>query len=193
VPTFLSHPAVPLAIGLGVGRDIVPARLLAVAAVASVVPDLDVVGLRLGIPYASQLGHRGLSHSLAFAAAAALVSAWYHRELCSPAATAFSFVFVATASHGILDAFTNGGLGVALLWPCSAERFFAPARVVQVAPLGLSALSSRGAALLASELLWVWGPCVMLAVVLRFARVIGFAALPRRRAAQRTPGRPDPE
>jgi inner membrane protein len=174
VPTIISHPAVPLAIGLGLG-NVVPGRLLAASAVASVVPDLDVVGLWLGIPYASALGHRGLSHSLAFAVAAGLLAAANHRALRSTVAAAFSVVFVATASHALLDAFTNGGHGVALLWPFSSERFFAPARVIQVSPFGLSALSSRGAALFASELLWVWGPCLALAVVLRLARIGGSA------------------
>jgi hypothetical protein len=38
--------------------------LAAVLALAAVAPDLDVIGLRLGIPYAHPLGHRGFSHSL---------------------------------------------------------------------------------------------------------------------------------
>ena len=39
-------------------------RLLVVGALCSVVPDLDVLGLRLGLAYGDLLGHRGLSHSL---------------------------------------------------------------------------------------------------------------------------------
>ena len=45
------------------------------------------------------------------------------------------FTFLATASHGVLDAFTTGGLGVAFLWPWSPARFFAPVRGIRVSPM----------------------------------------------------------
>jgi inner membrane protein len=176
VPTVLSHPAVPMAIGLGLGRRAVSGRLLAAGALASVLPDLDVVGFRLGIPYAGDLGHRGLSHSFVFAALAGLLGASFHRSLRSRFITAFLFLFVATASHGVLDAFTNGGLGVAFFWPFSPERHFAPARVIQVSPIGMARLLSyRGAAVLRSELLWIWIPCALVG--------IGLAWMRRRRTA----------
>jgi inner membrane protein len=35
-------------------------------------------------------------------------------------------IAVATASHGILDAFTNGGLGVAFFAPFDKTRYFFP-------------------------------------------------------------------
>ena len=170
MPTALSHPAVPVAIGLGLGRAAVSGRLLAAAAVASVLPDLDVIGFRLGIPYASALGHRGLSHSLLFAVAVAVAGAALHRALRSRPLTTFAFLLVSTASHGILDAFTTGGLGVAFFWPFSSERFFAGTRVIVVAPLGVRALSSRGAALLSSELRWVWGPSALVCFALAATR-----------------------
>ena len=68
MPTVFSHAAAPLALGLGLGRTTVPRRLLAVGVVAAALPDLDVVTFSFGIPYAADLGHRGFSHSLAFAA-----------------------------------------------------------------------------------------------------------------------------
>jgi inner membrane protein len=182
VPTALTHPAVPLALGLGLGRELVPTRLLAAGAVASVLPDLDVVGLRLGIPYASELGHRGLSHSLAFAVLVALGAAALHRALRTTAPAAFAFVLVSGASHGLLDALTSGGLGVALLWPLSPERFFAPVRPILVAPLGARGLAVRGAAVLASEVRWVWLPCALLALALLAGRLVAA----RRRAAAGT-------
>ncbi len=134
-------------------------------------PDLDVVAFRLGIPYAAEFGHRGFSHSLSFAALTALVGASCHRLLRSRFRTAFPFLFVAAASHGLLDAFTNGGLGVAFFWPLSPERFFAPVRVIQVAPIAVSRLfSQRGAAVLLSELLWVWIPCALVAAALAWGQ-----------------------
>lgn len=171
MPTVLTHPAVPIALALGLGRKLVSKRLLFAGVVASAAPDLDVVAFRLGIPYAAEFGHRGFSHSVLFAFMLALAGACLCRWLNSTFRRSFLFLFVATVSHGILDAFTNGGLGVAFLWPWSGERFFAPAQVIEVAPLGLSRfLSAKGAAVLRSEFLWVWLPFIGGAVILAASR-----------------------
>lgn len=168
MPTFLTHPAVPVALGLALGEATVSRRLVVAGAVASVLPDVDVLGLYAGVPYASQFGHRGATHSLAAAAAVALLGAALHRPLRTSARTAFLFLLVAAASHGLLDALTTGGKGVALLWPLSDARFFAPVRLIQVAPLRLShSLLSRGLATFAAEVPRVWLPC--LAAALAFA------------------------
>jgi inner membrane protein len=167
MPTVLTHPALPLAVGLGLGRDIIAPRLLVAGVAASVLPDLDVLAFRLGVPYGSALGHRGLTHSLLFAVLVALLGASLHRLLATKPSTAFFFLLVATSSHGILDAFTNGGFGIAFLWPFSNERFFAPYQVIEVSPIGISRfLSSRGLSVLESELLWVWAPCIVLGIAL---------------------------
>ena len=171
MPTILSHPAVPLALGLGLPRAAVPGRLIAAGAVLSVVPDLDVIFLRFGVPYGSPFGHRGATHSLAFAALLALACALGHRALRARRRTAFLYLFAAAASHGVLDAFTDGGRGVALLWPLTAERYFAPFRPIAVAPLSAARLLSRhGATVLLSELLFVWLPCALLALALTALR-----------------------
>jgi inner membrane protein len=75
---------------------------------------------------------------------------------------------VVSASHGALDALTTGGLGVAFLWPWSDQRFFAPRalRVIAVSPLGFRFVSARGAAALASELVWIWPPALALGLML---------------------------
>ena len=44
----------------------------AAAAILAVIPDLDVIGMRYGIPYGDMFGHRGFTHSLFFA----VVLAW---------------------------------------------------------------------------------------------------------------------
>jgi inner membrane protein len=173
VPTVLSHPAVPLALGVGLGREAIPRRLLVAGLVASVLPDLDVVTFHFGVPYSAELGHRGFSHSLVFAALVALAGAAAHRALACGFLRALVFLFVSTASHGVLDAFTDGGLGIAFLWPWSAERiFFPPAwRVIEVSPITVSRfLTRRGAAVLASELRWIWLPAVALTLLLLAAR-----------------------
>jgi len=68
------------------------------------------------------------------------------------------FVFVCAASHPLLDAMTSGGLGVALAWPWSEHRFFAPWRPIRVSPFAPQFFSARGLATLLSELRWVWLP-----------------------------------
>jgi inner membrane protein len=80
-------------------------------------------------------------------------------------------VFFATASHGVLDAFTNGALGIAFFWPWSVERYFFPLRLIEMSPIGLSQfLTPRALAVLQSELVWVWLPSVVLGAALLFAR-----------------------
>lgn len=172
MPTVLTHPALPLAIGLGLGRDIIAPRLLVAGVAASILPDLDVLAFPLGIPYGSEFGHRGFSHSLFFAVLIALLGASCHRLLATKFSMAFLFLLAATASHGMLDAFTNGGPGIAFLWPFSGERYFAPYQVIEVSPIGISRfVSSRGASVLGSELVWVWAPCIVLSVTLTVFRL----------------------
>ena len=51
-----------------VKRPRLPARFWVLGAACAMGPDLDVVGNWMGIPYEHMLGHRGLTHSLPFAA-----------------------------------------------------------------------------------------------------------------------------
>jgi inner membrane protein len=169
MPSILSHPAIPLALGLG--RRLVPGPLLLAGVAASMLPDLDVIGFDLGVPYGSAFGHRGCSHSLLTAAVIALLGAWALRRWRLGWVGSIGFLFVAAASHGILDACTSGGLGVALFWPWSEARYFAPFRGIRVAPLGLARfLSARGATVLLSEIRWVWLPSLALAAALALIR-----------------------
>ena len=74
-------------------------------------------------------------------------------------ARATGLVFLlATASHGLLDALTDGGLGVAFFAPFSDARYFFPWRPIAVSPIGARFFSARGAAVLISEFVWLWLP-----------------------------------
>jgi inner membrane protein len=171
MPTILTHPAVPLAIGIAFGQKLISKRLLVAGIVGAVLPDLDVIAFQIGIPYGSDLGHRGFSHSVLFAAVYGGIGACLARRLQTSPAKAFLFLCGATASHGILDAFTNGGSGIALLWPFTSARYFAPVQPIEVSPIGISRfLSERGFDVLASELLWVWLPCTLLAAIILLHR-----------------------
>ncbi|MDR2550154.1 MAG: metal-dependent hydrolase [Desulfobulbus sp.] len=167
MPTVITHMAVPLAVGLGLGRRIVPGPLLACGVVASMLPDLDVVGFKLGIAYAADLGHRGFSHSIVFALAIAALAAPILRRFRVPWSASFWFLLFAIVSHALLDACTTGGKGVALFWPFSGHRFFAPYQVIEVSPLSIARfMSGRGIAVLLSELYWVWMPSAALGALL---------------------------
>lgn len=171
MPTILTHAAVPLALGLGLGAQYIPKRLLVAGVVVSILPDLDVLAFRFHIAYGDVLGHRGASHSLAFALLMGLVAFALAQHLKSHRATAFWFVAVCTGSHGVLDMFTNGGFGAALWWPLSDMRVFAPWQVIEVSPLSLRRVfSAKGWAVLQSELSWVWLPAAVVCAGLWWAR-----------------------
>lgn len=127
----------------------------------AVLPDADVAGFSFGIEYADAWGHRGATHSLAFAALCAGLLALVWREARS--LLAFAFLTFSMASHGLLDTLTSGGLGAALWWPWDDARIFAPYTPIRVSPIGLSFFSSRGLETLISEFKWVWLPCAALA------------------------------
>lgn len=166
MPTLISHAAVPLAIGFGLGRYRIPPRLLLAGVLAAIAPDLDVVAFKLGIAYADAFGHRGASHSLMFALLLAAGASTAAPLLRTSRLTSFLFILTAAASHPLLDMLTNGGLGVALFWPVSDHRYFAPWQVIEVSPLSLRRVfSTQGLVVMRSELAWVWVPCAVAAAI----------------------------
>ncbi len=163
--SIFSHAAVAVALAPIVLPGHISVRVLALGALASVLPDADVVGLRLGIAYRDLLGHRGLTHSLAFAAALAALLLPLAGSAPSRGRL-WAYLALATASHGVLDAFTNGGVGVAFLAPLSNGRYFFPVRPIEVSPIGVSAFFSEwGWRVMASELLWIWLPAGLAAAL----------------------------
>jgi inner membrane protein len=131
------------------------------AVFCSILPDFDVIGFRLGVRYGDLWGHRGMTHSLAFGALVALLApralgvsskSWWRTAL---------LFFAITASHGALDAMTDGGLGVAFFSPLDPNRYFFPWRPLHVSPIGAGRFfSARGASILKSEFTWVWLPAM---------------------------------
>ena len=173
MPTLFSHPAPVLCFGLALNRGFISWRLLAAALVLSVLPDMDVIGFKFGVYYANILGHRGLSHSLAFAvgmgAVAFLAAPWLHARRL----TAFLVCTGAVTTHIALDALTNGGLGVAVLWPFSEARHFFPWQPIEVSPFApRHFLTARGARVLLSEWQWVWLPSLAMLCAIRFCAYV---------------------
>lgn len=164
MPTIMTHAAVAAGLTAAFPSQIIPRRLVTLAAICSMAPDVDVLGSRFGIRYGDLWGHRGLTHSLVFAmvfsllgliAGIPLVVGMGRRLLL------WLCLFVATASHGLLDAFTDGGLGVAFFSPFDTTRYFFPFRPIAVSPIGVRFFSERGISVLWSEFVWVWIPLLL--------------------------------
>lgn len=98
-----------------------PLLYWALAGFLPILPDFDVFSIS---PYGSIVGHRGFTHSLVFALGIGLITAAatfrYFRMHFWPL---FGLFFLVTASHGILDAFTNGGFGIPFFWPFDDRRW----------------------------------------------------------------------
>ena len=163
--TIFSHPAVPLAAAVALGGGVIPRRLLEIGMICSILPDLDVLAFNFGIPYEAVMGHRGFTHSVLFAVLVALVFRYGSSMGRERPWTTLLFLFGATISHGVLDAMTNGGLGVGFMTPFTTRRYFLPARWIEVSPIGVSFFSLRGWMVIKSELLTVWLPCLVVALL----------------------------
>ena len=127
----------------------VSAGLLAVA------PDFDVFAMRLfDIPYDSFWGHRGFFHSpffLVFASGIlALMVIGGHPRCVIAQITAMWALSAIT--HPVLDAMTDGGLGVMLLFPVSTTRLFLPWRPIHVSPMSIPRFFDNVGYILRSEL-----------------------------------------
>lgn len=160
-------------------------RFWYLAALCACLPDVDVAGFRFGIEYEDLWGHRGLTHSLLFAAGLGALAAWRFRPDWIKEGWKLAGVFAAiAASHGVLDALTNGGLGVAFSSPLDATRYFFPWTPIEVSPLGASNFfSSRGLAVIVNELKWVGLPALALGAAIRLLRR---AQVPARKVIPRT-------
>ena len=159
-----THAIAAAAIGTVAGA---PPRVLVWAAICACIPDADVIAFGLGIPYEHPLGHRGFSHSLLFAAIAgaavwlATRGGWRAALVCA----------AATASHGLLDACTDGGLGVGFFIPFDNGRYYLPWRPIRTSPISVRDFISRyGLSVLANEAVYVWTPAAIAALASAVAR-----------------------
>lgn len=141
----------------------------AAAALCACLPDVDVVGFRLGVQYGDLWGHRGMTHSLLFAAVAGLLAAAPFRPYRRRGGWRLpALLALITASHGFLDAFTSAGLGVAFFSPFDRTRYFFPWRPILVSPIGLTQFFRHAwLDVLRSEIRWVWLPSLALGALLR--------------------------
>jgi inner membrane protein len=159
VPTVLTHAVFAAATFSLVAHGRRGARLGAgVAAAISMLPDIDVTWWDL-TSYGAPWGHRGMTHSLAAAAIVGALAAWAcRRRVEFPGGTAglFAIFFVSMASHGVMDALTDGGKGVGFFLPFVDERYFLPIRPVPAAPISPDFTSPRVWSVIGAEALLFW-------------------------------------
>jgi inner membrane protein len=168
-----------MAVAYAMGKTLNPAwsstRFWILTVLCCVLPDVDVLGLVMGIPYDHMLGHRGITHSVVFAM---MVGTVLPRVLISglscrtyrywSLAVYFSLV---TLSHGVLDAFTDGGLDIAFFAPFDASRYFFPWRPIAVSPIGISQFfSAWGLSVLLTEGIWIGIPVFLWLGILQVLR-----------------------
>ena len=189
MPSAFSHAFAAVALGKTWSDRKHSWRFWVLAAGSAAIPDADVLAFAVGIPYESMLGHRGFSHSLILALGwALLVVCWEFKSVARCGREwwgVLAFFFVVTASHGGLDAFTDGGLGVGFFIPFDATRYFFPWTPIKVSPIGVrSFLTHRGWEVILNELKFVWLPFAAVWFVAWVART-GFRAWERSGSNQR--------
>ncbi len=160
MPTLFAHSIAGYAIARSNFKASTGLFLLCI--LTAILPDIDILAFKYGIPYESMWGHRGISHSFFFAGIwAVLCSFLFKKRLI-----AFICLFLAYCSHGALDAITSGGLGVAFFAPFDNTRYFFPWRPIRVSPIGLEGFIKKAALVLKSEFIWVGLPTIAYLLIL---------------------------
>jgi len=170
MPTIITHSIAGIASGTAVRGESLPIRFWLISVICSIIPDADVISFKLGIPYAHFFGHRGFFHSLFFACVlGSLVGIFLmNTREWKPRLFFAGYFSYLIFFHEILDAFTNGGLGIALLSPFTSKRYFFWATPIEVSPISLEVFfNGRALAILQNEFFWVWLPCICLALLFR--------------------------
>jgi inner membrane protein len=159
MPTTPTHALAGLGVGYLLAPGPMPWPYHALTAALGLLPDLDAAAFWFGVPYGARFGHRGFFHSLLFALLGSLPFALLGGvAFGAPWWRLWPAFFAVVACHPLLDALTDGGLGVALFAPFDDRRYFFPWRPIRVSPIGLAAVGLRGLRSLLSEVLWVWLP-----------------------------------
>ena len=171
--SVFGHAVLAGALGSTLKKELRKPKVFILGILCSVFPDIDVLAFRFGIPYGGLWGHRGMTHSILFGLLFGIVIAllFHHRSKFKDKIWLAAFYAVCTVSHGVLDAMTTGGKGIALLSPFDTERYFLPFRMIQVSPLGVSRFFSEwGIEVLKSEAFWIGIPSLLIILLAVFLR-----------------------
>jgi inner membrane protein len=178
LPTCITHAAVGACAVIAVANAATPRRFMVLSILCAMLPDIDVLAFLFGIPHDGIFGHRGVTHSVLFAVSTGgMVVMFFFREiqLLSRQWWTHSLYFSSIIlMHGVLDAFTNGGEGVAFLAPFNVQRFFSEFTPIEVSPVNLlDFFDGRGYNILATEIVWVLAPAMTMALLARLLLAVG--------------------
>ncbi|GAA4272657.1 metal-dependent hydrolase [Aquimarina gracilis] len=170
--SIFAHAFSAYALGKTFSKKIQTTKFWILGILCAVLPDVDVIGFKFGIAYANFWGHRGFSHSLVFALFLGVMVTllFYNKHIFQKTGIYLILYFtICTASHGVLDAMTTGGLGIAFLSPFDNTRYFLPWRPIQVSPIGASKFFGIwGIKVLLSEVIWIGIPASIYILVIRY-------------------------
>ena len=160
--SIFGHALVAITVGNSFSKTYTSWKFWLLGIVCAIIPDADVIGFSFNIKYHSFWGHRGFSHSIVFAIVLGFLITFlfYKKHFFTVQGLLYSLFFaICTCSHGILDALTTGGLGVAFFSPFNDIRYFFPWRPIQVSPIGVARFfGEKGISVLKSELIWIGIP-----------------------------------
>jgi inner membrane protein len=146
----------------------VPRHFWSLSIACSAIADVDLIGFLSGVPYGSFFGHRGFFHSLFFGLVVSIAATGFMFRSAKKASGGwvpyFVFFFLLSASHGLLDALSNGSIGVALLSPFDTTRYFFPWQPISMMRIRVF-LRTWSFAAIKSELLWIWLPSLFVVLV----------------------------
>jgi len=166
--SLFGHAVASVALGKALTTQKMSPNFWMLTVYCSLLPDGDVIAFYFNIPYGHLLGHRGLSHSILFAAVLGFsVAYFFFRDLgrFTPRWWRYAFYFfLVVIAHSFSDAISNGGLGVAWFAPFSNHRYFLPWRPLEVSPIGglTYFFGEAGWRVIKSEFVWIWLPSIAL-------------------------------
>jgi inner membrane protein len=172
MPSPFSHAAASIALGKAYTGQKMPWHFWALSIACAVLADVDILGSHLGIGFWGMFGHRGITHSVIFAALLGLAATEFFSrtsDLEISKKSLFLYFFIVAASHGILDALVDGVQGVAFLAPFDSIRYFLPWRPIHSSPIGMGFFSREGVAVIMNEIRWVWIPSAAIILARIFA------------------------
>lgn len=149
-------PAIALAVAAGTHRT--GWRLTLAGVVCAVLPDVDFALVTLGFQrYDAAFGHRGFTHSIAFALALGAFGALWAGPGRGRRWWVAAFLALCTASHPLLDGLFDRGICNAWLWPFDGARLCLAWR-----PVPMLGVPLFGMERFQRELLWIGVPLVLL-------------------------------
>lgn len=178
MPSSIAHAAAGLAVATAFRPDGASRRYWWAAGLCAVLPDLDALGRPFtgaGGDLSFLGGHRGFTHSIAFAVGLGAIVAWglFRDERWRPSKFRLWLCFaLATATHGVLDALNARGEGVTFFSPFSDTRIEFAWQPIDPHPAALAAggAYARFYSIIGNELLWVIIPCALVMKLILRAR-----------------------